>query len=67
MKTLAAYHASRYKPTDAQLKTALVQNQKALDEFRAAHEDEIGNVGILRKVEMWCGWRRPDPKPPELP
>lgn len=62
MKTLAAFHAYQGKKDDSQLKAAFSDAQIALDEFRKSHEDLIGNVGILRKVEMWSGWRRPDPK-----
>ena len=58
MQALAAHHALQKKPTDKQLQVAMVQAKTAVDEFRAAHADEIVNVGVLRQVEVWAGWRK---------
>jgi hypothetical protein len=58
MQALAAYHALQKKPADKQLQAAMAQAKTAVDEFRAAHADEIVNVGVLRQVEAWAGWRK---------
>lgn len=59
VNALAAFHAQRDQPGDATLKVALEKAKETLDEFRLKHEDLVGNAGILRKVEMWSGWRKP--------
>jgi hypothetical protein len=58
MQALAAYHALKKKPADKQLQTAMADAKTAVDEFRAAHATEIVNVGVLRQVEVWAGWRK---------
>ncbi len=58
MRTLAAFHAQRANPREAYLKAEFTQAQEDLDHFRETHETEISNVGVLRKLERWSGWRR---------
>ncbi|HWL51619.1 MAG TPA: DUF4838 domain-containing protein [Chthoniobacteraceae bacterium] len=62
MKTLAAFHAHREARRDPVLKEEFEQAQEELDTFRDAHAVEIGNVGVLRKLERWSGWRKGDPE-----
>lgn len=57
MQTLAAFHAQRAKPADAELKSTFEQAKTNLDAFRKKYEDVIVNQGVLRQLEMWAGWR----------
>ena len=57
MKTLAAFHAQQKNPTDEKLQTDFAQAKAALDDYRKAHRDDIENVGVLRQLEVWSGWR----------
>jgi hypothetical protein len=58
MQALAAYHALQKKPADKELLATMAQTKTAVDDFRKAHADEIVNVGVLRQVEVWSGWRK---------
>lgn len=58
MATLAAFHAQQKNPQEKQLQTAFAAAKTALDEYRSAHADEIVNVGVLRQLEVWAGWRK---------
>jgi hypothetical protein len=58
MHALAAYHALQKKPADKALQETMAQTKTAVDEFRKAHANEIVNVGVLRQVEVWSGWRK---------
>jgi len=58
MKALSAYRAHKATPRDAQLKTAFENAKAAVDTFREANPDLIVNVGILRRLEVWSGWRK---------
>jgi len=55
MQALAAFHAQR---KDATQKSTFEAAKKAVDDFRAAHADVIINVGVLRQLEVWSGWRK---------
>lgn len=58
MQALVAYHALQKKPADKELQAAMAQTKNAVDEFRKVHAAEIVNVGVLRQVEVWSGWRK---------
>jgi len=60
MKTLAAYHALEASPKDAALKAALAEAKQAVDRYRADHAPvfEAANMAVLRRLEMWSGWRK---------
>lgn len=55
MQALAAFHAQR---KNAALKSTFEAAKKAVDDFRAAHPDLIVNVGVLKQLEVWAGWRK---------
>lgn len=58
MQALAAFHAQRKTPADAQLKSTFVEAKAAVDSFRETHATLIVNVGILKQLEVWSGWRK---------
>jgi hypothetical protein len=58
MWVLAAFHAQREESKDAKLKADFETAKTALDTFREAHADDIVNVGVLRQLEVWSGWRK---------
>lgn len=58
MQALAAFHAQRKTPGDAQLKNTFIQAKTAVDNFRVSHPKLIVNIGILRQLEVWSGWRK---------
>jgi hypothetical protein len=60
MKTLAAYHAQQASPRDPALKAALAEAKQAVDRYRAEHATafEAANMAVLRRLEMWSGWRK---------
>lgn len=55
VQALAAFHAQR---KNAALKSTFEKAKKAVDDFREAHPDLIVNVGVLRQLEVWSGWRK---------
>lgn len=55
MQALAAFHAQR---KNAALKSTFEQTKKAVDDFRETHPHLIINVGILKQLEVWSGWRK---------
>jgi hypothetical protein len=55
MQALAAFHAQR---KNAALKSTFEQAKKAVDDFRETHPDLILNVGVLKQLEVWAGWRK---------
>jgi hypothetical protein len=55
MRALAAFHAQR---KNAALKSTFEEAKKAVDDFRSAHADLIINVGVLKQLEVWAGWRK---------
>ncbi len=58
MKALAAYHAHKAAPRDAALKTAFDNAKTTVDAYRQNNPDLIVNIGILRRLEVWSGWRK---------
>jgi hypothetical protein len=55
MQALAAFHAQR---KNVALKSTFEQAKKAVDDFRDTHPNLIINVGILKQLEVWSGWRK---------
>jgi len=55
MQALAAFHAQR---KNAALKSTFDQAKKAVDDFRETHANLIVNVGVLKQLEVWSGWRK---------
>jgi hypothetical protein len=58
MKALSAYHAHKAAPRDAELKATFENAKATVDAFREANSDLIVNVGLLRRLEVWSGWRK---------
>lgn len=61
MDTLRAFHAMQQGGSDTSLNRKFGEARVALDKFRKDHPEEFStaNMGILRKLETWSGWRSP--------
>ncbi len=61
MDTLRAFHAMQQGGADTSLNRKFGEARMALDKFRKEHPEEFSaaNMGILRKLETWSGWRSP--------
>jgi len=60
MKTLAAFHAFQAKPKEQNLKAAFADAKESLDHYRREHAAVFtaANMAVLRRLEMWSGWRK---------
>ncbi|TWU25210.1 hypothetical protein Pla52o_15080 [Novipirellula galeiformis] len=58
MQALAAFHSLRKTPGYQQLQSTFLQAKAAVDSFRELHPKLIVNIGILKQLELWSGWRK---------